>query len=97
MAMRGTRNKPKPHPKLDGNVPKNWKPVEALEKRPSRMGLSDRLFHWLLTLGGIAIAAGVGTIWLGISGKLGGLMIGVGLAVFALSTPSMAQRNGYRI
>ena len=57
-----------------------------------------RLYFRLLAIGGIVLAlAGAGVIWLGISAKLGAYMIVLGIGAFALSTPSMAQGNGYRI
>ena len=100
--MTGNGNKPARHPKLDGNVSKNWEPVATLEKRPKKMPFSDRLYFWLLALGGLAmIAAGAALFWFRIGARFGVrigiyLMVG-GLIMFALSTPSMARRNGYRI
>jgi hypothetical protein len=82
---------------LDKNVPKAWKPVEGLAERPSKMMFSDRVYYWLVSLGGLAVvAAGVGIIWLGISGKLGGALIGLGLGIFVAGGPTQAARNGYR-
>ena len=81
---------------LDKNVPANWRPVPGLQNRSSRMDFSDRLFYWLVSLGGIALAiAGIGVCWLGF-GKWGGWMIGMGIAIFAIG-PSQAARKGYRI
>ncbi len=62
------------------------------------MPLSDRIWHWLVSLGGLAII-GAGVAWMAFipyPKKLGILLIAVGFVVFALGFPSQAQRNGYR-
>ena len=62
------------------------------------MPWSDRLWHWLVSLGGLAVTAG-GVAWvafLPVGKRLGVLLICVGFVVFVLGFPSQAQRNGYR-
>ena len=82
----------------DKNVSPNWRPVRGLEQRRRGMPWSDRLYHWLVSLAGLAIiGAGVATIAYLHLGKIGGAMIGVGFVTFILGTPSQAARNGYRI
>jgi hypothetical protein len=81
---------------LDKNVAPNWKPVETLDKRRPGMMFSDRVFYWLISLGGIALAAaGVGVIWL-THHRIGLLLIAFGIAVFIFGGPSQSARNGYR-
>ena len=88
-------NKPR-HP-LDKNVSADWEPVEGLQQRKGRMTWSDRLWHLLISLGGLAIAGfGVIVMWVVHRGTLGGIFVGVGLVVFFFGFPSQAQRNGYR-
>ena len=83
--------------RYDRNVSKNWKPVAGLEARKPGMAFSDRLFHWLLALVGLAtIAAGVGLLWLTRLAKVGSLVIAFGLVLLFVSGPSQGQRNGYR-
>jgi hypothetical protein len=82
---------------LDKNVPPDWKPVAALEQRKTGITWSDRIWYWLVSLGGLAmIGAGVAVMAYVHSGKVGGLLIGIGFVVFALGSPSQAARNGYR-
>ena len=58
---------------------------------------SDRVWHWLVSLGGLCIAAcGVAVLAYLRLGRWGGLLIGVGFVVFVLGFPSEAQRKGYR-
>ena len=61
------------------------------------MTFSDRLWHWLISLGGLAVT-GFGLIVMKVlhSGKLGGIFVGVGIVIFFVGFPSQAQRNGYR-
>jgi hypothetical protein len=82
---------------VDKNVSPNWKPVAALEGRKSRITWSDRVWYWLVSLGGLAIiAVGVAIMaYLGLA-KIGGTLIGVGFVVFVLGAPGQAARNGYR-
>jgi hypothetical protein len=86
----------KRHP-LDKNVSPNWKPPTGLGDRKPGMHWSDRLWHLMVSLGGICIAicGGAGIAYFRL-GRLGGLLIGVGFVVFLLGFPSQAQRNGYR-
>jgi hypothetical protein len=44
-------------PKFDRNVSPNWKPVARLEGRKRGMLWSDRIWHWLVSLGGLALIA----------------------------------------
>src|SRR3954453_22572942 len=83
---------------LDKNVSPNWRPPAGLADRKPGMPWADRLWHWLISLGGLAILAG-GVAWgafVPLGKKLGLLLIAVGFAVFVLGFPSQAQRNGYR-
>jgi hypothetical protein len=83
---------------LDKNVSPNWRPPAGLANREPGMPLSDRIWHWLVSLGGLAILGG-GVAWVAfvpVGKKLGILLIAVGVATFALGFPSPAQRNGYR-
>jgi hypothetical protein len=84
------------HP-LDKNVAADWQPVEGLPRRKGGMTFSDRLWHWLISLGGLAVAGfGVVVMWIVHWGKLGGIFVGVGIVIFFVGFPSQAQRNGYR-
>jgi hypothetical protein len=60
------------------------------------MAFSDRLWHWLVSLGGLAVA-GVGVCVVA-SGAVrpGAWVVGEGTVIFVLGFPSQAQRNGYR-
>ena len=83
---------------LDKNVSPNWRPPAGLADRKPGMPWSDRLWHWLVSLGGLAIVAG-GVAWVAfvpVAKRLGVLLIAVGFAAFILGFPSQAQRNGYR-
>ena len=61
------------------------------------MTFSDRLWHWLISLGGLAVAGfGVVVMWIVHWGKLSGIFVGVGIVIFFVGFPSQAQRNGYR-
>jgi hypothetical protein len=85
----------KRHP-LDKNVSPSWKPVPSLQARKPGMDWSDRLYHGLKSLAGLAIM-GCGVVvmaYLGM-GKLGGGLIGAGFVTFILGFPSQAERNGY--
>jgi hypothetical protein len=84
------------HP-LDKNVSADWQPVEGLQRRKGGMTFSDRLWHWLISLGGLAVT-GFGLIVMKVlhSGKLGGIFVGVGIVIFFVGFPTQAQRNGYR-
>lgn len=87
---------PKRHP-LDKHVSKNWRPPTSPAGQKPGMLFSDRLWHWLVALGGISVAAGgLAVCAFAHLGKVGGLLIGAGLAIFILAGPSQAQRNGYR-
>jgi hypothetical protein len=88
---------PTRHPTVDKNVPPNCKPVAGLEQRMAGMHWSDRVWYWLVSLGGLALAAaGVAVIaYLG-RPRWGGILIGVGFVIFILGSPSQAARNGYR-
>jgi len=89
---------PEPRHNLDKNVPPNWRPPAGLADRKSGMPWSDRLWHWLVSLGGLAIVA-AGVTWAAfvpMGKRLGILLIAVGVVIFALGFPSQAQRNGYR-
>jgi hypothetical protein len=83
--------------KYDKGVSPNWKPVAGLEQGPSRISWSDRLWYWLVSIGGMAIVAlGVAImVFLGLA-KIGGALIRMGFVVFVLGSPSRAVRNGYR-
>ena|SRR5258708_4600087 len=83
--------------KYDKNVSPNWKPVAGLSTRKPGMMWSDRIWHWLVSLGGIAIAGcGVAVMAYLHLGRTGGLIVGLGIGVFLFGFPSQAQRNGYR-
>jgi hypothetical protein len=58
---------------------------------------SDRIWYWLISLAGLAIA-GVGVAVMAYlhRGRLGGGLVGIGFVVFILGSPSQAARNGYR-
>jgi len=87
-------NKPN---RFDKYVALNWKPPAGLADRKPGMLWSDRIWHWLVSLGGLAIVGcGVGIIAYLHSGRLGGGIIALGLVTFVLGFPSQAQRNGYR-
>ena len=81
----------------DQNVSPNWKPVAGLQDRKPGMHWSDRLWHWLVSLGGLAMM-GCGIAWIAyIPFKRIGLWLIVGgLVVFMIGFPNQAQRNGYR-
>lgn len=82
---------------LDKNVSPNWRPPAGLNDRKPGMMWSDRIWHWLVSLGGLCIVAlGVAVMAYLRLGKWGGLLVGVGLVTFILGFPSQAQRNGYR-
>jgi hypothetical protein len=84
------------HP-LDKNVSPNWKPPAGLAQRKSGMAWSDRLWHWLVSLGGLCIVAcGVAVMAYLRRGRIGGILIAVGFGVFVVGFPSEAQRRGYR-
>ena len=76
----------------------NWRPPAGLAERKPGMPWSDRLWHWLVSLGGLAlVAGGVACVAFSPVGKrLGFVLIAVGFVVFVLGFPSQAQRNGYR-
>jgi hypothetical protein len=87
----------KPRANLDKNVSPNWKPVEGLDQRKQKMDWSVRIWHWLVSLGGLALV-GLGVLliaYLGL-GKWGGTLIGIGFCIFVLGAPDKATRNGYR-
>ncbi len=89
---------PKQRHHLDKNVPPNWRPPPGLADRNPGMLWSDRLWHWLVSLGGLAIIA-AGVAWVAfvpVGKKLGFMLIAMGFAVFFLGFPSRARRNGYR-
>jgi hypothetical protein len=82
---------------LDKNVSSKWRPVSGLQERPARMAWGDRIFYWLLSLAGLGITAvGIAICWFLHRGGFGGMIIGVGIGVFAIG-PSQAARKGYRI
>jgi Flp pilus assembly protein TadB len=84
------------HP-LNKNVSPNWKPPAGLAERKAGMMWSDRIWHWLVCLGGLCIVGvGVAVMVFMHLGRLGGVVVGIGFAVFVLGFPSAAQRNGYR-
>lgn len=84
-------------PKYDKNVSPNWKPVSGLENRKPGLQWSDRIGYWLVSLAGLAITgAGVAVMAYLHSGKIGGALVGVGVFVFYLGSPSQSARNGYR-
>jgi uncharacterized membrane protein YccC len=61
------------------------------------MAWSDRLWHWLVSLGGLCIVAcGVFVVAYLRLGRWGGALVGLGFAIFVVGFPSEAQRNGYR-
>ena len=61
------------------------------------MAFSDRLFYWLVALGGLALTAvGVGLIWLFGTTRWGGILIAIGICVLFFGGPDQAARNGYR-
>ncbi len=83
--------------KLDKNVSPNWKPVAGLADRKPGLDWAERLRYWLITMGGLLIAGvGVAVVAYLHSGKVGGGLVGLGLIVFVLGSPSQATRNGYR-
>lgn len=83
--------------KFDKNVSPNWKPVAALEERKSAIHWSDRIWYWLVSLGGLAImAVGGAMMWYLDLFKTGAWIMGLGFVVFAIfGTPSSSARNGY--
>ena len=83
---------------LDKNVSKDWKPIESLQNRPSKMAFSDRLYYWFLMMGGLGLAAaGVAWVYMApVARRFGFTIVAGGLVMFALSFPSAAARNGYR-
>jgi Flp pilus assembly protein TadB len=85
------------HP-LDKNVSSTWKaPAGNPDQKPGMLW-SDRIWHWLVSLGGVCIV-GVGVLWLAFVPyirRFGAVVIAVGLAIFILGFPSEAQRKGYR-
>lgn len=88
------------HP-LDKNVSPNWRPPAGLGDRAPGMPWSDRLWHWLVSLGGICLVAAVAAVLACLPGPArlrnhGLLLVIGGLVVFFLGFPSRAQRNGYR-
>lgn len=86
----------KRHP-LDKNVSPNWKPPAGLASRKPGMLWSDRIWHLLVSLGGLCVVAlGVVLVAYLHLGRWGGWLIGIGFVVFILGFPSQAQRNGYR-
>ena len=83
---------------LNKNVSPNWKPVAALEQRKPGMAWSDRVWYWLVSLGGLALIAwGVLVMAYLHLGRMGAWLIGIGFVVLILGSPSRAVRNGYRI
>ena len=83
---------------LDRNVSPNWRPPAGLAGRKPGMPWSDRLWHWLVSLGGLALVGG-GVAWVAfvpVGKRMGVLAIAFGFVVFVLGFPSQAQRNGYR-
>lgn len=81
----------------DKNVSPNWRPPAGLADRKPGMMWSDRIWHWLISIGGVCLVV-LGVIvmpYLRI-GRAGGLLVGVGIAMFVFGFPSQAQRNGYR-
>jgi hypothetical protein len=84
--------------RLDKIVSPNWRPPAGLAERKPGMPWSDWIWHWLVSLGGLALVAG-GVAWVGfmpVFRRVGFLLIGLGFVVFVLGFPSQAQRNGYR-
>lgn len=62
------------------------------------MPFSDRLRHWVVSLGGLVIIAG-GIAWIAYAPyakRLGIFGIVGGLVVFFIGFPNEAQRKGYR-
>ena len=89
---------PEQRHRLDKNVSPNWRTPVGLAERKPGMPWSDRLGHWLVSLGGLALVA-AGVAWVAFVPfvrRFGFLLIGLGFAVFVLGFPSQAQRNGYR-
>ena len=83
--------------RLDKNVSPNWRAPAGLAERKAGMLWSDRLWHWLVSLGGLCIVAvGVAIMAYLHLGKWGGFVVGIGTVTFFLGFPSQAQRNGYR-
>ncbi len=84
----------------DRPAPKPWRPVAGLENRPSRMAFSDRLFFWFVYLGALALAAAgvciIGFMPYQFGWKIGAVMIGLGVGLFAFGGPSASQEKGYR-
>ena len=61
------------------------------------MAWSDRIWYWLVSLGGLAmIGVGIAVMTYLHLGKLGGWLIGIGFVVFVLGSPNQAAPNGYR-
>jgi hypothetical protein len=89
---------PESRHRLDKNVSPNWRPPAGLAERPPGMAWSDRIWHWLVSLGGLAIvAAGVAWVaYLPVGKRVGLVLIIGGFVVFFIGFPSQAQRNGYR-
>ena len=88
---------PKERHRLDKNVSPNWRPPAINSNRKPGMLWSDRIWHWLISLGGLClVVCGVAAIAYLRLVKWGGAMVGLGMVVFALGFPSQAQRNGYR-
>jgi Flp pilus assembly protein TadB len=90
-------NEPGTGRRYDRNVSPNWKPVAGLEPRKAGMTWSDRLWYWLVSLGGLAMIA-AGVLWATFLPfkRFSFCLIGLGLVVFVLGSPSRAVRNGYR-
>ena len=83
---------------LDKNVSPNWRPPAGLADRKPGMPWSDRLWHWLVSLGGLSLVA-AGVAWVAfvpVGKRIGFVAITSGFVVFILGFPSQAQRNGYR-
>lgn len=90
--MKSPRVRDKAGSAADKKASPNWR------NRQAGMSFSDRIYYWLVTLGGVAlIALGIGVCWLLRSGRLGSLIIGIGFALFIFGGPDQSARNGYRI
>ena len=88
---------PEPRHHLDKNVSQNWRPPAGLADRKQGMLWSDRIWHWLVSLGGLClIAAGVVVMAYLHLGRWGGALIAAGIIIFVLGFPSEAQKKGYR-